>query len=1510
MEAFNVKTCLLGKSNYKAWRVRVESMLVAKDWYKIIMKEGNRTPEEQKLFNETEPIAKAMISMLISDAIINSLQWGELTTKSILDILDDKFKPDHDHFAQSLNLESQLMQLRFKDGEKLNEHFNKFHDMLNELEQSGEYLPEKKKILLMINSMSSKYDAVVATVHSLPDQLRNLKHVCELLTCHDERLRRHEETPKVLYAAEEKKSVPKYAQNRGAYRGNRGSRGHRGGYRGNGGHRNQGANRGRDRGGQWKRDNNKTSLVCQWCRRRNHSINDCRAKKQHDEEMVTPTTNLAMANSSGNSTGFSFMVSDKNYLSNYLLNFILDSGSSHHIINKIELTNDFSELINPIKIMVAKGDSYILATKIGILKFKLNNIEIKLNDVLYTKEATHNLLSVKRFTEDKIQLLFHNDGATIYENFKPITTIKYSGQLIHLQFNWENIYEAYLAKVDLNSLHNRIGHMSVGNVMELRKNNMILDGEILDKITKSKISCEPCILAKQTRTPFNKNKDKSHIIRPLQVVHSDICTMPVTSNLQHKYFATFIDQYTHYTCVYLLKEKSELFEKFKDYVGKSEVNFNKKIQFLYIDNGTEYLSNAMKSFCSDKGITYHLTVPHTPQLNGVSERMNRTILEKTRVLLKTAKLPDSYWGDAVLTATFLINITPTKALEIKKTPYELWHNKKPTIKYLRVFGSTAYSHNKTMKGKLADRSCIGIFVGYDSCGYRIYDPINRKYITARDVIFDEFNYSESRPTNSNNLLGEQMQNRLQELMNHEQNQLSRSDVHAVDDVIPSTGTTNSNETLTINQRNSAPTVASSLSDKDTITQLTETRKSNTTCEFINPTHSTSTHTLEPSTSSDQKITQITETRKSNQTTINPSNITQSTSTHTFETSTSMQQSPPTSEIVDLHPNSDDVLTDIAITKASEHLEIVQPGTSRQDTPVNNTKNARNDKKNLKRKHLQEAETRRSDRQRQKFEQSTNPTEDYLRKLYPDFALNAQVVFTIPKSFKDIDNCEDRDEWIEAVDNELRSHQINKTFTIVPDPGNKNIIGSKWVFTIKHNEFGYPIKHKARLVALGCGQTSDDYSETYSPVLYMESFRILMAIANQYNLHAHSMDVCTAYLNGDLQEEVYMKIPHGVRKDEGMVCKLNRSIYGLKQSAVCWNRKIDSVLREYGFEPSGAEQCIYTIKGNSIQDNIYLGLYVDDVIIITGNMDKLNKLKAYLKSTFAMVDMNEIKMFVGIKVTRTSNTLSLDQSAYINTVLKKFNMEECDVTRDINKIPLTYNLNMEAVKSNEYYDAPCRNLLGCINYINSCTRPDISFATNFLARYVNLNNHQVWEYLKTLLRYLKHTKELKLTYVRKTDFNDTLIGYADASLGDKDSEDLRSTSGYLFKLFDDATITWKTKRQKCVALSSAEAEYYAACEAILESDWIIKLSKSLGLDVNLPIKIYDDSTSCISILNTPSGHNRTKHIELKFQKIKEKVKENTALFLYISTGKQLADTLTKPLMPTQFELLRNGIGMKY
>uniref|UniRef100_A0A8D8QIU2 Copia protein n=1 Tax=Cacopsylla melanoneura TaxID=428564 RepID=A0A8D8QIU2_9HEMI len=247
--------------------------------------------------------------------------------------------------------------------------------------------------------------------------------------------------------------------------------------------------------------------------------------------------------------------------------------------------------------------------------------------------------------------------------------------------------------------------------------------------------CEICIESKQTKLPHKTERIRAS--RPLELIHSDICG-PINpeSYDEMKYFITFVDDYSHFVQIRLMKNKSDAFECFQNYVAEAESQFNLKISRLRCDNGGEYKSNHFTHFCMEKGIKLEFTMPYTPEQNGVSERFNRTIVEKARAMLLEAKCGKELWGEACMAACYVINRIPTSATE--KVPAEIWFNHRQNISKLRVFGCVAYLHTpKQFCSKFGSKTRKYIFVGYCANGYRLYDPENQMITTGRDITFNE-----------------------------------------------------------------------------------------------------------------------------------------------------------------------------------------------------------------------------------------------------------------------------------------------------------------------------------------------------------------------------------------------------------------------------------------------------------------------------------------------------------------------------------------------------------------------------------------------------------------------------------------------------------------------------------------------------------------------------------------------------------------------------------------------------
>ena len=415
-------------------------------------------------------------------------------------------------------------------------------------------------------------------------------------------------------------------------------------------------------------------------------------------------------------------------------------------------------------------------------------------------------------------------------------------------------------------------------------------------------------------------------------------------------------------------------------------------------------------------------------------------------------------------------------------------------------------------------------------------------------------------------------------------------------------------------------------------------------------------------------------------------------------------------------------------------------------------------------------------------------------------------------------------WKKAMEEELDSMYKNKVWTLVNSTSDFKPIGCKWVYKTKRDAAGRIERYKARLVAKGFTQREGiDYNDTFSPVSSKDSMRIIMALTSYFDLELHQMDVKTAFLNGDLKENIYMVQPPGFieRGKENMVCKLNKSIYGLKQASRQWFLKFDQVVTAHGFVENKMDDCIYLKhKGSKF---IFLVLYVDDILLASSDIQLLKETKNMLSTNFEMKDLGEAHYVLGIEITRDRKRklLGLSQKGYIERVLNRFNMEKCNKADvPVNKgdkfskdqCPKSEN-EIELMKMKPY-----ASLVGSIMYANICTRPDLAFIVGMLGRFQSNPGESHWVAAKKVLRYMQNTKNYQLVYGRDDGLE--LVGFTDSDLAG-DLDERKSTGGYIFML-NGGAISWKSAKQTIVSTSTMEAEFVACFEGMKQAVWLRNL----------------------------------------------------------------------------------------
>ncbi|KAD6453258.1 hypothetical protein E3N88_07963 [Mikania micrantha] len=794
-----------------------------------------------------------------------------------------------------------------------------------------------------------------------------------------------------------------------------------------------------------------------------------------------------------------------------------------------------------------------------------------------------------------------------------------------------------------------------------------------------------------------------------------------------------------------------------------------------------------------EGVRRQKTVPYTPQQNGVVERRNRTVMNMTRALLKTRKVPDEFWGEAVTHAVNILNRLPTKSVQ-GMTPYEKLKGKKPSLSFFKVFGCIAHTVKlKSHVTKLEDRSVALVYLGFEpgTLGFKLYNPKDKRVLFARegDVVFNE-----------------------KEAWDWENN-------------------------LQVDKGNSTYS----------------------TIYLTNELTSANGHVLNGRSEGDPQ------------------------SPHTPAFTSNIMSSAGTKGLNELSQSdfNEAGLESQEAVWPSGHNDVLR------STPDSSSTNIAS---------FDHKPTRLS-RSLDDVYKATEPmTETQIKELYSD------QLFLIDDEPTSYEEAAVESHWRKAMEEELEAITRNKTWTLVKLPNDQKVIGLKWVFKVKRDATGRVTKHKARLVAKGYVQQKGvDFEDAFAPVARMETIRLLLALAAKGNWVVHHLDVKSAFLNGELKEEVYVSQPSGfeVKGKEYMVYKLQKALYGLRQAPRAWNMKLDKSLKELGFTRCAHEQAVYKVRTSDAI--LIIGVYVDDLIVTGSSERKIADFKEKMKSIFEMSDLGKLSYYLGIEVDQKQDSILVKQESYALKILSQMGMQKCNEAKwpMDQKLQLTKDESGKDVNATDY-----RRVIGSLIYLIN-TRPDLSFSVGVASKFMQSPKESHQNVVKQILRYLKGTVSYGLKYRKGGDGQ--LVGYSDSSHG-TDIEDRRGTTGMAFYLSGNL-ITWSSQKQKTVALSSCEAEFMAATSAACEALWLRNLVADLTGNEAQKVVLLVDNASAISLMKNPVFHSRSKHIDTKFHFIRECIERGQIEVKHVSGDLQKADMLTKALPRIKFCEMRSLIGIE-
>ncbi|MDR3547533.1 MAG: reverse transcriptase domain-containing protein [Candidatus Pacebacteria bacterium] len=1210
--------------------------------------------------------------------------------------------------------------------------------------------------------------------------------------------------------------------------------------------------------------------LCGWCLKGTHPESLCHAKRDNKPRAVqldarpasnTPVGMLAEAYSAE-------VRIDSKESPHPGQVWALDSAATYSLATSSVTLQD-ERPRNDTRICVANGQTLDRPTS-GTVVLQTGDTPVRIPNVLKHDRLVRNLLSVSQacaskhvervvFTRDRAQII-GKEGRILLEG-------ELVGGLYLLRDHFSAWPEANAVVAEsiipkrTGHWHARLYHLAASGIKKLLASKALAGLEDLQSSDlHTEEICNGCIKGKSQRAAFGSSASTTSTAatatETLQCVGWDtLGPMQLPSIGGKMYLLVGVDYASRKYFGFPMKTKGEATQIIIDWCTWASVQQGRPVVELHTDGAAEFV--ALSSFAKEKGITLTITPPYTPQYNGVNERANRTIVEAARSALHHANAPLQLWAEACMGAIAVRNLTAVR--KNGSTPSQIWS---PRAKYsadkLRVPFCDGWVHvMDAHRSKLDAKAIPCIFLGIDDGGvYRLFDVATHRVVRSRDVRFDEDSFSQC------NLLREQ--ERL-----------------ASDSVIQPESEQEFSDFMKDSRDNAEMKLAQMLS-REQHEKEERARQLQLQPSSFEP--------IGPSSTLPKPIPAII---------------------------------PPKSPVQAIEVLKDQPEASIVPSAASSSSSAPSPAKEAPPT-VSNTRGGLRDRSKI-----------------------VPPSKYGMIDWNEVGAMLAQAAAENgiePKSVYEALSGPEADFWRASIESELGSLARLGTYVPAKLPPGRKAIGTRLVFKKKFGADGKVERYKARLVVQGYAQREGvDYNllEISAPVLGYPSLRVVLAIVAALDLELDHLDVETAFLNAPMKEEIYIKLPPGLAAIIGSsgtetVYRLVKSLYGCMQAGRNWNEDLDMTIVGIGYTRCRSDTCIY-VKTSRSGKPILVPVYVDDIFPAYHREDRAEWLedRAKLMAKYKMKDLGAAKLVLGMRVTRDrdAKTLKLDQEVYIRKLLESCHMEDCikAETPEVQGGALSAEASDSgnaAGLSQDATDASSLDLdlddimtlrygsvVGSLLYAAISTRPDISHAVGVLTQFISNPLPAHWHAAKRVLRYLQGTAELGLTFRgdssngSKSTANPSLqLGpaYADANWAG-DINDRKSTSGLLVKL-NGGLVSWKSKKQAVVALSSAEAEYIAAGEAVKEILWLRQLLGEMSFPqaVDAPTLLRGDNKSALAIAQSNLSNARTKHIDIRHHFIRDQIREGKVALEWVSTAEQEADIFTKALGKHPFCTFRDRI----
>mmetsp|Transcript_25719 Transcript_25719/g.48242 ORF Transcript_25719/g.48242 Transcript_25719/m.48242 type:complete len:863 (-) Transcript_25719:324-2912(-) len=840
-------------------------------------------------------------------------------------------------------------------------------------------------------------------------------------------------------------------------------------------------------------------------------------------------------------------------------------------------------------------------------------------------------------------------------------------------------------------------------------------------------------------------------------------------------------------------------------------------------------------------------------MNSVTERWVRSLKEKVLCMLIRSSLPVAFWWLAVECASYLLNRVPTKTVAGYMTPFECITGVAPDLKWLRIWGCKCYSLKPIAERKkdFDDKAYSGFLVGYaeQNTGYRIFVPALDKTIVSVHVIFNEI-----IPDTAAEYFADLDQLKIEaasEAKDVAQYQFLVGQKHLDSDdglVYEATRVVLQKRFIVVYRRLVTASDTQPREEKTPIHVADVVRMTQDLQNFPPPDESVSVPFLTPTDAPAPRT---------------PAMVTQDDPRREEEA----HRTPSDSSDLRKSWNSQGRLATNTPPEKRKKLSISG------SQPVH--QNLHDD--------FMSTTRRRSRRGRQRQSNKEANMINYI------FLLCFHMC--CPQSYKQALVSPDYPRWQESMDAEIKVlAETRKCWEIVPYPrGKHNILRCHFVYKIKMKE-GKVERYKSRLVVNGSQQIYGvDVGETFAPVVKYTTLRVFLAIVAVYCMCVHQVDVESAFPYADLEEIVYMHPHPEMKVPKGHCLRLLKNLYGLKQAPRNWNRLLSNTFLLLGFTQSSLDHGVYIGEVNG--DKVIVAIFVDDVLIASASLEAISNIKAKLAEKFTVKDMGLAKEFLSIRIRQSRGRVTIDQYHYILSLLGRF--AEYVGTKSYAHVPTMSDFmpreeGPATEKQQAFVDAfPFSAIVGCLLYLAVVTRFDICYPVGVLTRHLKCPTYAACKGACRVLNYLAYTPLRGICY---TGSRLNLHAFCDSDwASDKDTR--RSTSGVLV-LMAGSPVSWLSKLQPIVAVSSMEAEYIACFYAVQEIVWIRQLLEDVGLARSKSTEVSIDNSSARLLALNPVYHQRSKHIDIKYHWLRDKVADGSVDLLLVSTVDQRADFLTK------------------